>query len=141
MISPEKLLALADSAREHSYSPYSGYTVGAALLATDGSVYTGCNIENASFSSTVCAERVAIFRAIADGKRSFSAIAVTGGRVGQPARACPPCGVCRQVMAEFCDPQSLHIYMYGKDQMTEEHRLDELLPFRFEKDTAFDDRS
>ena len=91
-----ELLTLAGEARTRAYSPYSHFAVGAALLCADGSVYTGCNIENASFTPTVCAERTAFFKAIYDGKREFAAIAVVGGKEGDPG------GVCRQVMAEFC---------------------------------------
>ncbi len=106
------LILLAREARERSYSPYSGFAVGAALLASDGRVYLGCNIENAAYSPTVCAERVAFFRAIADGARDFSAIAIVGAPSGEkPMRACPPCGVCRQVMAEFCDPDHFRILL------------------------------
>ncbi|MBR0508119.1 MAG: cytidine deaminase, partial [Clostridia bacterium] len=94
-----KLLKLAAEARNHSYSPYSHYAVGAALLTKDGRIYQGCNIESASFTPTICAERTAFFKAVFDGVREFSAIAVIGTGV-LPAY---PCGVCRQVMAEFCD--------------------------------------
>lgn len=107
MITTEKakeLLAFAAQARENSYVPYSDFAVGAALLCSDGSVYLGCNIENASFTPTVCAERVAIFKAVSEGKRDFCAVAVVGGKKDGAGRPyCMPCGVCRQVLAEFCD--------------------------------------
>ena len=100
------LIQRAKEARENSYCPYSGFAVGAALLCADGSVYAGCNIENAGFTPTCCAERTAFFRAVNDGKRQFKAIAVVGGPAGEePQALCAPCGVCRQVMAEFCGPE------------------------------------
>ena len=133
MIRPEELLSLAARARESAYAPYSGFAVGAALLATDGTVYTGCNIENAAFTPTVCAERVAVFRAVADGKRDFSAIAVVGGKAGERAGRCTPCGVCRQVLAEFCDPERFTVYLMGLDDLPEAHAFSELLPFGFGK--------
>ena len=100
---PQELMQLALEARERAYCPYSGFAVGAALLCADGTVYQGCNIENAAFSPTACGERTAFFKAVYDGQREFSAIAVVGGRAGSaPEREFPPCGVCRQVMQEFC---------------------------------------
>ena len=100
-----ELCRRAESAAEAAYNPYSRFAVGAALLCGDGSVYTGCNIENASFTPTVCAERVAVFKAVSDGKRDFVKIAIAGGMNGRIDGICPPCGVCRQVLAEFCDPE------------------------------------
>lgn len=100
------LLKEAKKAAENSYSPYSGFSVGAALYCRNGNtfkIYTGCNIENSSFTPTVCAERVAFFKAISEGEKEFIAIAVVGGRDGNFENECTPCGVCRQVMAEFCD--------------------------------------
>ena len=124
------LVSEAVEARKKSYSPYSHFAVGAALLCTDGTVYTGANIENASYSPTVCAERVAFFRAIHDGKRSFSAIAIVGGPSGEDiSEFCAPCGVCRQVIGEFCSDDFLIILSDGKEIRT--HTLDELLPYRF----------
>ena len=101
MMSNKELMELAEQARKKAYAPYSGFRVGAALLCADGSVYLGCNIENASFSPTCCAERVAVFKAVSDGKRDFCAIAIAGGKE-DAKNACYPCGVCRQVMSEFC---------------------------------------
>lgn len=98
----KELIRLAGEARKASYSPYSDYAVGAALLCADGTVYLGCNIENAAFSPTVCAERTAFFKAVSEGKRNFARIAIVGGKVGEPDGFAPPCGVCRQVMSEFC---------------------------------------
>ena len=129
----DALAAAAISAREASYSPYSGFAVGAALLCRDGKMYTGANIENASYTPTVCAERVAIFRAVHDGEREFLAIAIAGGRVGEPlTNEAAPCGVCRQVMAEFADG-SFEILLATKDGYTV-HTLAELLPFGFGKE-------
>ena len=128
-MTPEKLCEKAIEAMAQAYAPYSGYKVGAALLCADGTVYQGCNIENASYSPTVCAERTAIFRAVFDGHRDFSAIAVCGGKDGVITGAFPPCGVCRQVMGEFCKPD-FTIYLVGKDGWTA-HTLGEMLPFGF----------
>ena len=97
-MTPEKLCELAKQAMTRSYSPYSGYKVGAALLCKDGTVYTGCNVENASYTPTICAERTAIFKAVSEGNREFAAIAICGGKDGVIAGLFPPCGVCRQVM-------------------------------------------
>ena len=129
-MTPEKLMDLAKSAMEKSYSPYSGYRVGAALLCGDGTVYCGCNIENAAFSPTVCAERCAIFKAVSEGKRVFCAIAVVGGRAGDAPGRAAPCGVCRQVMGEFCGGD-FKIYLLDADGEIEEYTLDDLLPERF----------
>ena len=124
------LIDLARGARGRSYSPYSGFSVGAALLCADGSVYTGANIENSSFTPTVCAERVALFNAVHDGKRDFVAIAITGAAQGEePNSPCPPCGVCRQVMSEFCKESFTIILDGGEEILT--YTLGELLPERF----------
>ena len=129
-MTPEKLMDLAKSAMEKSYSPYSGYRVGAALLCADGTVYRGCNIENAAFSPTVCAERCAIFKAVSEGKRDFRAIAIVGGRAGEVPGRAAPCGVCRQVMGEFCGGD-FKIYLLGSNGDIGEYTLDTLLPERF----------
>ena len=129
-MSPEQLMDRARQAMTHSYSPYSGYKVGAALLCADGSVYEGCNIENASYSPTVCAERTAFFKAVYDGKREFTAIAVCGGKDGDITGFFPPCGVCRQVMGEFCAPD-FKIYLIGAGGSFQETTLADLLPFSF----------
>ncbi len=124
----EKLLELAKDAREKAYAPYSGFYVGAALMTADGEVYTGCNIENASYTPTCCAERVAVFKAVSEGKRNFEAIAVVGTARGDRAdEPCYPCGVCRQVLAEFAQP-SLKIYFADGSSTT----LGALLPKAFE---------
>lgn len=123
---------MAEEARKSSYSPYSGITVGAALITAEGKVYTGANIENASYSPTICAERVAFFKAISEGERNFLAIAIAGGEADKPAKAdFPPCGVCRQVMAEFCSP-SFHI-IWGNGEKITDKTLGEVLPFGFDK--------
>ncbi len=132
-MSAEKLIELAKEAMTHSYSPYSGYKVGAALLCADGTVYQGCNMENASFSPTVCAERAAFFKAVYDGHRDFTAIAVCGGKDGIIEGQFPPCGVCRQVMREFCRDDFL-VYLVnreGYDTLT----LAQLLPYSFSPQT------
>ena len=128
-MSPTKLCELAKEAMTHAYAPYSGYKVGAALLCADGTVYQGCNIENSSYSPTNCAERTAFFKAIYDGQRDFKAIAVCGGKDGVITGKFPPCGVCRQVMREFCE-QDFKIYMINPDGY-EERTLAELLPDSF----------
>lgn len=129
-MSPEKLIELAIAAMDNAYAPYSGYKVGAALLCSDGTVYTGCNIENAAFSPTVCAERTAVFKAVSEGKRKFSAIAVCGGKDGNITGFFPPCGVCRQVMAEFC-PKDFTVYLVGAKGTYRTCTLGELLPESF----------
>lgn len=111
-----ELIKAAKKAAENAYAPYSHFTVGAALLCKDGKVYTGCNIENASFSPTNCAERTAFFKAVSEGERDFTAIAVVGGKDCNFTDYCSPCGVCRQVMAEFCS-ESFRVILgkEGKD--------------------------
>lgn len=98
------LMTAAAEARELAYAPYSHFCVGAALLARDGRIFTGCNVENAAYSPTNCAERTAVFKAVSEGVRDFVAIAVVGGKEGELSPLCAPCGVCRQVLAEFCPP-------------------------------------
>lgn len=129
----KELASQALKARENSYCPYSDFAVGAALLCADGSVYTGCNIETAAFNGC-CAERTAIFTAAAQGKREFTAIAVAGaGRGREPDSFCTPCGVCRQVMREFCRPDFDIILTDGKD--IKAVTLDGLLPMAFGPDS------
>ena len=130
---PELLIEKAIEAMGAAYSPYSGYKVGAALLCADGMVYRGCNIENASYTPTVCAERTAIFKAVSEGKRKFTAIAICGGKDGVITGQFPPCGVCRQVMREFCDDDFL-VYLIGKDGSYETLTLEKLLPSSFKPD-------
>ena len=121
----QRLLDKAKEARKNAYSPYSHFSVGAALLCNDGRVCLGCNVENASFTPTCCAERVAFFSAIADGERGFSAIAVAGGKA-----PCMPCGVCRQVMSEFCRDDFTVIFEGDKGE-ADSLTLGELLPHSF----------
>ena len=128
----EKLIVQALQAREFSYAPYSGYQVGAALLTADGHVYTGCNIENAAYSPTNCAERTAFFKAVSEGKKDFCAIAVAGGPAGEEiAQYAYPCGVCRQVMMEFCDPETFQIILADGKGRCLQRTLKEMLPFGF----------
>ena len=131
----EALIQEAKKAREKSYSPYSHFQVGAALLTKSGNVYHGCNIENASYSPTNCAERTAFFKAISEGEREFLKIAIVGGVEGnEPNELCAPCGVCRQVMNEFCDRNNFEIVlMDGPDKM-KVLTLEELLPYGFSLD-------
>ena len=125
------LMDAAVAARAYAYSPYSGYRVGAALLGADGRVYTGCNIENAGYTPTNCAERTAVFKAVSEGARDFTAIAVVGGSGETLDAACTPCGVCRQVLAEFCEPNMPVIL--GTPEGMRVMTLGELLPFAFTK--------
>lgn len=119
----KELISLAAQARKASYSPYSGFKVGAALLGKSGKVYLGCNVENAAYTPTNCAERTAVFKAVSEGEREFIAIAIVGGKGDEPSGFCAPCGVCRQVLAEFCDedfrvilgtPDDCKAYAFGK---------------------------
>ena len=125
----EQLVEKAKEAMLAAYAPYSGFQVGAALLCADGSVYTGCNIENAAYSPTLCAERTAFAKAISEGKRAFTAMAVCGGKNGVIAGICTPCGVCRQVMAEFCKEDFQVILV--KPEGYETRTLSQLLPDGF----------
>ena len=125
-----ELASLAVKATERSYAPYSHFNVGAALLCADGTVYLGANIENAAYSVTCCAERVALFKAVNDGKRDFKAIAVAGGLNGEIKSACAPCGVCRQALAEFCAPD-LEIVLALPNGEYELCTLKDLLPRSF----------
>lgn len=131
-MTPNELMQKAIEAMENSYSPYSSYRVGAALLCHDGRVFCGCNIENAAFSPTVCAERCAIFKAVSEGARDFRAIAVVGGKAGDAPGHAAPCGVCRQVMAEFCDGDFV-IYLLDGEGEIQAYTLSELLPESFGK--------
>ena len=127
-----ELIELALKARENAYIPYSGWAVGAALLTADGKVYQGCNIENASYTPTNCAERTAFFKAVSEGEREFTAIAIVGGKAGElPSTYCGPCGVCRQVMMEFCDPKRFRVVLGTKDGVAQTYTLEELLPCGF----------
>jgi len=131
-MSDEELSRLAVQARENAYAPYSGFRVGAALLAANGTAYTGVNIENAAYGPSNCAERTAFFRAVSGGERDFAAIAVAGWRDGSPGFAYP-CGVCRQVMMEFCAPETFRI-LVTDGQTVQKALLGDLLPFGFGPD-------
>ncbi len=130
-INSRALATAAIEAMKRSYSPYSHFTVGAALLTKDGKIYTGANIENASYTPTVCAERNAIFTAVHNGEREFEAIAIVGGHEGDVKGITAPCGVCRQVMSEFCSPDFKVILVTSNDGDYEETTLGELLPYTF----------
>ena len=130
-MTPEKLCELAKEAMMRAYAPYSGYFVGAALLCADGTVYQGCNIENSAFGPTNCAERTAFFKAIYDGQRDFAAIAVCGGKAGEITGLFPPCGVCRQVMSEFCSPDFKVILVTSNEGDYIEETLGSLMPYMF----------
>ena len=128
----KELVKAAFDAMSKAYAPYSGYTVGAALLGKSGTLYAGCNVESASYSPTNCAERTAFFKAISEGEREFSKIAIVGGKQGNVTDMFMPCGVCRQVMAEFCDDDFEIIVALTPDDF-KSFTLKELLPFGFSK--------
>ena len=131
----KELLARAHMARKAAYAPYSGFSVGAALLSKDGRVFCGCNVENAAYTPTCCAERVALFTAVAAGVREISAIAVVGGADEEAAktRPCYPCGVCRQALSEFSVDGLLAVYLENGEEGVA-YRLSELLPHSFDAD-------
>lgn len=126
-----ELIRLALEAREMAYAQYSKYRVGAALLTKQGRVYKGCNIENVAYTPTNCAERTAFFKAVSEGERAFEAIAIVGGYQGAPTSYAYPCGVCRQVMREFCDPAEFRIITAISEEQYVERTLAELLPEGF----------
>ena len=127
-----ELLQEAKKARERSYSPYSNFKVGAALLTQSGKIYHGCNIENAAYSPTNCAERTAFFRAVFEGEREFEKIAVVGALGDrEPDEICAPCGVCRQVMMEFCDPETFTVVLANGKDAPLEIPLKDLVPYGF----------
>lgn len=126
-----ELIRAAIEARRRAYTPYSHYQVGAALLTEGGKLYRGCNIENAAFSPTCCAERTAFFKAVSEGETRFSAIAIVAGPEGELLTPPTPCGVCRQVMMEFCDPETFRILLAQGPEDYQSFTLRELLPFGF----------
>ena len=139
MIEEQELVRRALEARKKAYAPYSHWTVGAALLAADGTVYEGCNIENAAYTPTNCAERTAVFKAVSEGEHAFAAIAIVGAyETEEPEKICAPCGVCRQVMREFCS-DDFRIYMVGAGDSYEERTLIQLLPDSFRPRTHMAD--
>lgn len=125
----QQLIDLAVKARENAYVPYSGFKVGACLLAKSGKVYLGCNIENSAYGPTNCAERTAFFKAISEGEREFEKIAIVGGKQEDLSDLVAPCGVCRQVMAEFCDEN--FIVLLGNPKNIREFKLNQILPLAF----------
>lgn len=127
----KELIETAIRQLDYAYVPYSHFHVGAALLAENGKVYTGCNIENAAYTPCNCAERTAFFKAVSEGVHDFRAICVVGGMHGQLSELAPPCGVCRQVMMEFCDPETFEIILAVSPEEYQVFRLKELLPIGF----------
>lgn len=127
----KELVQKAIKAMEQAYTPYSHFQVGAALLTQEGRIYTGCNIENAAYTPTNCAERTAFFKAVSEGERNFKAIAIVGGKGGVLTTYTPPCGVCRQVMMEFCNPKTFRIFLAKSTEDIKEMTLGDLLPQGF----------
>ena len=125
----QQLLQKAAEARENAYAPYSHFTVGACLLAQNGRLYTGCNVENASSGACICAERTALVKAVSEGVHAFSAIAIVGGEAGENGDFCPPCGICRQMLSEFCDETFPVVLRRGDEVVV--IALKELLPYAF----------
>ena len=126
-----ELIEKAFEMRNHSYAPYSNFKVGAALLTKDGKIYGGCNIENAAYTPSNCAERTAFFKAVSEGERDFCAIAIAGGPESGVRDYCAPCGVCRQVMAEFCNPETFTVIMAKSPEDYVDYSLKELFPLAF----------
>ena len=126
-----KLIDTAIEQLQYSYTPYSNFKVGAALLAKNGQIYTGCNIENAGYTATNCAERTAFFKAVSEGVKEFQAICVVGGKEGVLTEYAAPCGVCRQVMMEFCNPETFQIILAVDKEHYDIYTLKELLPLGF----------
>ena len=126
------LIKLAMEARGKSYCPYSGFAVGAALLTKEGKIYQGCNIENAAFTPTNCAERTAFFKAVSEGEKEFCRIAIVGGKKDGVLELTSPCGVCLQVMQEFCDPDAFEVILATAEEKYEILKLRQLLPYGFE---------
>ena len=131
MINRELLIEKAFEAQKFCYTPYSNFNVGAALLTSDGTIYQGCNIENASYTPTNCAERTAFFKAVSEGVRDFQAICIVGGKNGKLTEYTAPCGVCRQVMMEFCNPKTFQIILAVDKERYEIYTLEELMPLGF----------
>ena len=130
----KELVRQAFLAQQQAYAPYSEFLVGAALLTEDGKIYQGCNIENAAYSPGNCAERTAFFKAVSEGERDFQAIAIVGNKRGEAGDYCPPCGVCRQVMKEFCQDDRFQIILARSVKEYKVYTLAELLPMGFGPD-------
>ena len=134
MVNEKLLIKKAFEAQTYSYTPYSNFNVGAALLGSNGKIYEGCNIENAAFTPTNCAERTAFFKAVSEGQLEFEAIAIVGSKKGaneDEMEYCAPCGVCRQVMMEFCNPKTFKIFLAKSEDDYVEYTLEEMLPLGF----------
>lgn len=131
MICEKILIEKAIDAMKYAYTPYSNFKVGAALLAKNGEIYTGCNIENAAYSPCNCAERTAFFKAISEGVIKFEAICIVGGKNGDLKDFTAPCGVCRQVMMEFCDPKKFKIILAIDSEKFKIYTLEDLIPMGF----------
>ena len=131
VISRETLIEEAYEAKKNAYVPYSNFPVGAALLTEDGKIYRGCNIENAAYTPTNCAERTAFFKAVSEGVKEFQAICVVGGKAGVLTEYTAPCGVCRQVMMEFCNPETFQVILAVDKEHYNVYTLKELLPLGF----------
>ncbi len=134
MVNEKLLIKKAFEAQTYSYTPYSNFNVGAALLGSNGKIYEGCNIENAAFTPTNCAERTAFFKAVSEGQLEFEAIAIVGSKKGaneDEIEYCAPCGVCRQVMMEFCNPKTFKIFLAKSEDDYVEYTLEEMLPLGF----------
>lgn len=127
----EELIRKAIEAREKAYTPYSHFKVGACLKAKNGQIFQGCNIENSSYPATNCAERTAIFKAVSEGVKEFDSIVIVGGKEDGRLEICPPCGICRQVMSEFCDPETFQIILAKSEKEYETYLLKDLLPLSF----------
>lgn len=127
----EEMIELAIEQLKFAYTPYSGFKVGAVLLTKDGKYYTGCNIENAAYTPTNCAERTAFFKAVSEGEREFQAICIVGGKDGVLTEYAAPCGVCRQVMMEFCNPDTFRVILATGKEQYEIFTLKEILPLGF----------
>lgn len=127
----QELIKKAIAAMQYSYAPYSHFNVGAALLAKNNQLFTGCNVENASYPATNCAERTAIFKAVSEGVKDFTAICIVGGKEGSITSFTPPCGICLQVMMEFCDPETFQIILATSEENYQIYKLKELLPMGF----------
>jgi cytidine deaminase len=127
----KEMIRLAMQARANAYVPYSGFRVGACLQTDSGEFYLGCNIENAGYTATNCAERTAFFKAVSDGRRNFTRIAIMGGYEEETMDFCPPCGVCLQVMMEFCNPETFEIILGNAKGECQVYLLKDLLPMGF----------